>query len=188
MTPAPRLTTPNKGRFRVAVLILGVLLLLVLVDSILSVPPTATGNFPSARAMLRAYYAAIDRRDYGAAYAMWAAPSGAYQAFAEGFEDTAGVTAYIGEFQAGGISSQAELRATAALMVGRVPVVVVAKRLSGQFASFYGCFYVRDTGRQGPTWVIDTAMILDYHTPLPDAPTIDRLLAINCFGDYSEVS
>jgi hypothetical protein len=192
MTSTPRLTTTSRGRFRIAALIIGLLLVMVVVDSFLSAPPTATGDLSSARALLLAYYDAINRRDYGAAYAMWAAPSGGYQDFAEGFADTASVTAHIGDFQQNGTASEAGPRPTArsvaARLVGRVPVVVVARRVNGEHVSFYGCFWVRDVGEASPRWVIDTAMILELALPSPDAATIERILTTNCYKDTPATS
>ncbi len=133
-----------------------------------------TQDYPGSRALLLAYYTAINTHDYTTAYTFWSMPQQTFNDFAAGFATTARVEPYFGFLQTPPAISQTE--------TGRVPAVLVGYHLDGSIESYGGCFalvYPAALGR----WQIVTG---DFHligaVPIPDAATLSALLQIDCYN------
>ncbi|MBX3085832.1 MAG: hypothetical protein KF716_29610 [Anaerolineae bacterium] len=143
----------------------------------LTATPAFAVAYPSATAMLQAYYSDINLRDYQTAYGMWAKPVQTYQNFVNGYTDTVQVDPYFGNFQQG----------TNSPVTGRIPTVLVGYHTDGTFVAFFGCLYVRYTGSATLNWVIDGANVRALGNLYPDYQTISGYTQINCFSDISTV-
>ena len=102
-------------------------------------------------ALIASYYNAINRKEYERAYGYWEAPSQSYEDFAAGFADTAAVRLVVGP---------PAVPPSDAAPVG-VPVLLMAWHTDGSENDFYGCFYVRQEGGEGPSprWRLHDAII-----------------------------
>lgn len=139
---------------------------------------TATGDTPAAEAqgdvpgatdeptpqdavaVVREYYAAINRRDYARAYALWSdggrASGQSPQQFAEGFADTAGVSVEI--------MAPSAVDAGAGSRFIEVPVALTATQGDGSQRKYVGAYTLRRAVVDGATaeqraWRIGTADI-----------------------------
>lgn len=131
-------------------------------------PATATAE-PTAQdavAVVRDYYAAINRRDFSRAYALWSdggrASGQDAQQFANGFADTTGVSVEI--LAPGAVDAAAGSRFI------EVPVAVTATRADGSQHKFVGAYTLRRAVVDGATpeqraWRIGSADIREVATP-----------------------
>ncbi len=134
-----------------------------------AVDPNAAMTEPTpqdAVAIVRDYYAAINRRDFARAYALWSdggrASGQDAQQFAGGFADTTGVSVEIlapGQVDAGAGQRHIE-----------VPVAITATRADGSQHKFVGAYTLRRTVVDGSTaeqraWRIGSADIREVATP-----------------------
>lgn len=107
----------------------------------LSPAPTVQGEptADDAVAVVRDYYAAINARDFGRAYALWAGGGGASgqspQEFGDGFADTAGVSV---ELQAPG-----QVEGAAGSRFVEVPVAITATQRDGSVRRYVGAYALR---------------------------------------------
>lgn len=128
-------------------------------------PPAATDDGPGADAavqVIRDYYGAINRREYGSAYGLW---SGQGQVsgksatqFAQGFAETGGVSVQIG--QPGPVDAGAGQRYI------EVPVTLVARQSDGSEKRFRGTYVLHRTVVDGATaeqraWRIQSANLTE---------------------------
>ena len=126
-------------------------------------PPAASDDGPGADAavqVIRDYYSAINRHEYGSAYALWSSQGQASgkssAAFAEGFADTSGVSVQIG--QPGPVDAGAGQRYI------EVPVTLVARQVDGSEKRFRGTYVLRRTVVDGASadqrdWRIQSASL-----------------------------
>ena len=125
--------------------------------------PAPADDGPGADAavqVIRDYYSAINRHEYGSAYALWSSQGQASgkssAAFAEGFADTSGVSVQIG--QPGPVDAGAGQRYI------EVPVSLVARQVDGSEKRFRGTYVLRRTGVDGASadqraWLIQSASL-----------------------------
>lgn len=111
-----------------------------------------------AVAVIRDYYAAINRRDYAAAHALWSdggrASGQSVQQFADGFADTTGVSVEI--------LAPGQVDAAAGSRYIEVPVAITATHSDGRQQRFVGAYTLRRAVVDGATadqraWRIGTA-------------------------------
>lgn len=111
-----------------------------------------------AVAVVRDYYAAINRRDFARAYALWSdggrASGQSAQQFAEGFNDTQGVSVEI--------MAPGQVDAAAGSRYVEVPVALTATHADGRQQRFVGAYTLRRAVVDGATaeqraWRIGTA-------------------------------
>lgn len=133
------------------------------------VDPAAATAEPTAQdavAVVRDYYAAINRRDFAHAYALWSdggrASGQDAQQFANGFTDTTGVSVEI--------LAPGEVDAAAGSRYIEVPVAITATRADGSQHKFVGAYTLRRAVVDGATadqraWRIGTADIREVTTP-----------------------
>ncbi len=134
-------------------------------------PATDTPGIASAQDVIAAYYAAINRREYRAAYALLVNPAQSYDQFVAGYADTKSVLLRVGAFQPTANSPTDE---------GRLPVFFLAVRTSGD-ATFTGCYTVANGQGLPPHWAITGANIV--RGPDVDSlndPRVSQLLAQTC--------
>jgi hypothetical protein len=141
------------------------------------------------QAAMTAYYQAINRRDYGAAYSMWLQPLPGpkpnnapaqdyrlpYDRFVAGYADTIYVNAYFGDY----IETGASMGHT--YLDGVLPAVLVGQHTDGSVVSFYGCYVL---GKLTPNGL---GIVSGKFLPLidGDAPTgqaVLQALKIDCFS------
>ena len=125
--------------------------------------PAPADDGPGADAavqVIRDYYSAINRHEYGSAYALWSSQGQASgkssAAFAEGFADTSGVSVQIG--QPGPVDAGAGQRYI------EVPVSLVARQVDGSEKRFRGTYVLRRTVVDGASadqraWRIQSASL-----------------------------
>jgi hypothetical protein len=120
--------------------------------------PTASIDSSSPAAVIRSYYAAIDGRNYEAAYELWgrrgAASAQTRSQFEAGFARTAHVKATIGD--------SVRIEGAAGSQYATVPVVVDAVLASGERQRFVGSYTLRRAMVDGATadqrrWHIESA-------------------------------
>lgn len=126
-------------------------------------PPASPDDGPGPDAavqVIRDYYSAINRHEYGNAYALWSSQgqaSGKSSAqFAEGFADTSGVSVQIG--QPGPVDAGAGQRYI------EVPVTLVARQVDGREKRFRGTYVLHRTVVDGASadqraWRIQSASL-----------------------------
>ncbi|MFN8530198.1 MAG: hypothetical protein U0670_16485 [Anaerolineae bacterium] len=140
-------------------------LMLVMVGAISAAPDGAQIESTDPRAVVLAYYNAINLRDYRTAYNMRPSTQ-SYEQYAAGFADTVRGIPYVGGAQSAG----------GGLMY--VPLVLVAYHTDGSVTSYYGCFTMGTTTR---SWQISrTRMRAIPGGGYPDATTINNYLAVQC--------
>ena len=152
------------------------MVLFLLASGFVATPAQAVA-YPSAAAMLQAYYNKINLRDFQTAYGYWAKPVQTYKNFVTGYDTTVQVDPYFGDFQ----------QATNTPVTGRIPSVLVGYHTDGSFEAFYGCLNVRYTGDGNLNWVIDGANFRKLGDLYPDETTVTSYTLINCFADLNAV-
>jgi hypothetical protein len=119
-----------------------------------------------AVAVIRDYYAAINARDFSRAHALWSDGGNASgqtpQQFADGFADTASVSATI--------DVPGQIGAAAGSRYIEVPVAVTAEQRDGSTRRFVGAYTLRRAVVDGATdeqraWRITSADIREVTTP-----------------------
>lgn len=117
-------------------------------DPVASTEPAPTEPTPAdAVAVVRDYYAAINRRDYAQAYAQWSdggrASGQSAQQFADGFADTTGVSVEI--------LAPSRVDAAAGSRYIEVPVALTATHADGRQQRFVGAYTLRRAVVDGAT-------------------------------------
>ena len=127
-------------------------------------PDTAFPGEPAADAAIAAvrdYYAAINRRDYGAAYRLWRgqgqASGQSAEQFARGFEATTGISVEIGK--------PGEIDAGAGQRRVEVPVLLVAHQQDGSERRYQGHYVLQRSAADGANdeqraWRIASARLM----------------------------
>lgn len=119
---------------------------------------TSEPSVQDAVAVIRDYYAAINRRDYAAAHALWSdggrASGQSAEQFAGGFADTTGVSIEI--------LAPGQIDAAAGSRYIEVPVALTATHADGRQQRFVGAYTLRRSVVDGATadqraWRIGTA-------------------------------
>lgn len=126
-----------------------------------SIPAPVSPTEPTAgdaAEVVRRYYGAIDARQYGQAYQLWAGGGGASgqsaASFADGFGETAGVTVQTG--------TPGQVEGAAGSRYVRVPVAIRAVDVDGSEHTYEGSYTLRRAVVDGATaeqreWRIDSA-------------------------------
>ena len=126
---------------------------------------TTDGFYTSVQQLLVAYYNAINRRDFTAAYSLWMNPPQTYESFAAGFADTTEAVLFYGGYQWSG--------QTYALEAGRIPAVVFGYRTDGSLGVYRGCFRVSYNALVPQRWSILGANLAPVaYTAIPDAASL----------------
>lgn len=135
---------------------------------------SAPGYYDFVQQLLVDYYDAINRRDYVTAYNLWSVPQQSYTNFVNGWQDTADVVMFYGNYQYSG---------SGAADTGRVPVVLFGYRIDGSLGLYGGCFRLKFDPAQLPQWKIAGANLraLGYVTT-PDKALIQSTLNASCYG------
>jgi hypothetical protein len=122
----------------------------------------------AAEDTVRRYYAAINAKDYAAAYALWgnggAASRQTYEVFADGYKTTVSVQATVGK--------ALDPEGAAGSRYIQVPIELSSHRSDGGIRHYRGSFTLRAVMADGATpqqrhWHLDSADIEGYE---PDAP------------------
>jgi len=123
--------------------------------------------------LLRAYYKAINAKDYQRAYDYWETPPSAFDEFVQGYGDTASVALLLGPNT---------LEGTAGSQYARIPTVLAVTSTQGGLKMFSGCYVARQTDAdieplpRGGKWFLNSAMI----TEAPPNVSAKHLLAQGC--------
>ena len=139
-------------------------------------PPSA--DIVDPLALLQAYYAAINERDFGRAYTYWGnngtASQQTFTQFSQGFAATDHVTIDAGQPQTQG---------AAGTTYAQTPIVIMATQKDGSQQSFCGTYLLR-RAHVPPLdqlgWRIDRASIAPVATVQPGSDAVQRLLANGC--------
>jgi len=135
---------------------------------------TTDGLYTSVQQLLVAYYNAINRRDFTAAYSLWMNPPQTYESFASGFADTTEAVLFYGGYQWSG--------QTYALEAGRIPAVVFGYRTDGSLGVYRGCFRVSYNALVPQRWSILGANLAPVaYTTIPDAASLQMALGAACY-------
>jgi hypothetical protein len=125
-------------------------------------------------ALLRAYYDAINGKDYARAYGYWEnPPNPTLEEFAQGYGDTASVAVLLG---------QPTLQGAAGSQYARIPIVLAATSTTGGLKKFSGCYIAHQTSAGADTsspvgkWLLHSATI----ELAPPNVTTKQLLAQSC--------
>ncbi len=129
----------------------------VLADAALA--QTAPLALEQAIQPLRHYYAAINQKDYAAAFAVWekgedgkAVNGQSFATFVGGFSDTAYVNLAIGE--------PGEIEGAAGSSFVEIPVVISATSTDGEIRKFAGSYTMRSPNLAGDaSWHIHSAKV-----------------------------
>lgn len=127
----------------------------------------------AAEDTVRRYYAAINAKDYAAAYALWsnggAASRQTFDAFAGGYANTTTVQATVGKaFDPEGAAGSRYIQ---------VPIELASRRSDGSTRHYRGSFTLRAVMADGATpgqhqWHLDSVDIEGYEpAPTASAPT-----------------
>jgi hypothetical protein len=139
-------------------------------------PPPADIGDPLA--LLQAYYAAINERDFGRAYTYWsnngAASQQTFTQFSQGFATTDHVTIEAGKPQIGAAAGSA---------YAETPIVIVATQKDGTQQTFCGAYTLRRLNvppfdQLG--WRMDRASIAPIANVRPSSDVVQRLLTNGC--------
>jgi len=135
-------------------------------------PGSSEHDLPEA--LLRAYYEAINAKDYARAYGYWEnPPNPTLDEFAQGYGDTASVAVALG---------QPMLQGAAGSQYARIPIVLAATSTAGHLTMLSGCYVARqtnadsDTSSHGGKWFLYSATIQD----APSNVATKLLLAKGC--------
>ena len=129
-------------------------------------------------AVLQAYYAAINAREFGRAYTYWsnngAASQQTFTQFSQGFADTTSVTI---------ATSTPQIGAAAGSAYAETPIAIVATQADGSQQTFCGTYTLRRVNvppfdQLG--WRIDRASIAQVANAQPGGDAAQRLLASGC--------
>lgn len=157
-----------------------VLIAAVLLGALTSVERAAAGGNAGPRAMLQAYFNQyINMRNFWTAYQQWIAPVQTYTQFANGYADTAYVTAYFGGYQAGSVLTHD----------GSVPGILIGHRTNGTLVAYRGCYDLRFNPAESGLrqWLIAGADF-EQMTYVPDETAIlTGLLKFEC-SDYRKLA
>ncbi len=124
--------------------------------------------------LLASYYNAIDRQEYRRAYGYWQNPPGSYDAFVQGYQDTASVLLIV--------RPPTMIDVGAGNAYARIPTVLVARHTDGSTQTFAGCYTTHKINLQPPdvpqpdVWHITQATI----APVASGASIPALLAQGC--------
>jgi hypothetical protein len=142
------------------------------VPVVIKAPVSSEYELPEA--LLRAYYQAINGKDYARAYGYWEnPPNPTLEEFAQGYGDTASVAAALG---------QPTLQGAAGNQYARIPIVLAATSTAGHLMMFSGCYVARqtnadiDTSSRGSKWLLSSAAV----EVAPTNVTTKQLLAQGC--------
>ena len=133
--------------------------------------PAQAQNFQSPQAMILAYYSAISLRNYPQAYGYWLNPTQSYADFASGFLTTERVEPYLGDWQPAPASAPAG-------ELGRIPAELIGYHVDGTLQTFAGCFAI---SQNAAGWRLLGASFSQIGAALPDMPTINAAMAVNCY-------
>jgi hypothetical protein len=140
----------------------------------LVVKAPVSSEYELPEALLRAYYDAINAKDYARAYGYWEnPPNPTLEEFTQGYSNTASVAVLLG---------QPVLQGAAGSQYARIPTVLAATTNSGGLEMFSGCYVARettpgaDTSSQAGKWLLHSAMI---GLAPPNVPA-KQLLAQGC--------
>ena len=123
-------------------------------------PENDAESAAAAAVVIRAYYEAINRKDYERAYRRWggggAASGKSYETFVRGFSGTESVT--------GDVGSPSRIEGAAGSRYVTVPVAIRATAADGATQRFSGTYTLRRSVVDGATpeqraWHIDSAQI-----------------------------
>ncbi len=138
-------------------------------------PPADVGD---PLALLQAYYAAINERDFGRAYTYWsnngAASQQTFAQFSQGFAATEGVTIEAGTPQEQGAAGSS---------YATTPIVIMATQSDGTAQTFCGTYLVRQfhvPPLEALGWRIERASIAAVATVQPGSDAVQRLLTNGC--------
>jgi hypothetical protein len=142
-------------------------------------PPASNGTPGGAEhsapdELLRAYYDAINGKDYARAYGYWEnPPTTSFDEFVQGYGDTASVALTLGPVTSeGAVGSR----------YARLPTVLVATHTDGRRETFAGCYIARQTNAdvdpspRGGKWFLYSATI----NSSPSDTSTEQLLAQGC--------
>jgi len=143
--------------------------------SLLVIVQAADGSeHDSPERLLRAYYAAINAKDYQRAYDEWENPPAAsLDEFIQGYSDTASVALLLGP---------TNLQGAAGNQYARIPTVLAATNTQGGLKIFSGCYVARQTNADADSslhagaWRLSSATI----TEAPPNVSTKQLLAQGC--------
>ena len=131
-------------------------------------------NLDSPVDLLASYYNAINRQEYQRAYSYWESPPRPYNAFANGFADTASVQLIV--------QPPTYYGGAAGSLYVSIPTVLIAQHYDGTQLTFAGCFVTRKSNLRPPdipqedVWHLYSAEIAQ----VPNNSDIPTLLAQAC--------
>jgi heat shock protein HslJ len=136
--------------------------------------PQQFENLNSPVDLLASYYNAINRQEYQRAYAYWENPPDPYDAFVNGFADTASVQLIV--------QPPTYYGGAAGSLYVSIPTVLIAQHYDGTQLTFAGCFVTRKSNLSPPdipqedVWHLYSAEIAQ----VPNNSVIPTLLIQAC--------
>jgi len=128
----------------------------------------------SAVSLLASYYDAVNRQDYQRAYGYWRTPPGSFEAFAQGYADTAGVQVIV--------EPPTSVDVGAGNLFVSIATVLVATQRDGSRQVYAGCYVMHRSNLrppdvpEEPVWAIARANI----APVALDAAIPALLQQGC--------
>lgn len=133
-------------------------------------PAVSSANL-GPQAMLTMYFDAVNRGDYGGAYARWLNPAQTYADFVSGWASTTETVMFYGAYQprVSGVPYE----------TGRVPVVLLGYHTDGSMAAYRGCLGV---GYVSSQWGLTGATLAALSSAVtPSDAVIAQALAASCY-------
>jgi len=126
------------------------------------------GNGPAD--MLTSYFGAINKREYGKAFALWEHPTTTLEAFSRGYSDTQSVRFLM--------EQTLRIEGAAGSLFAAVPTIVIARTKKGTERVFAGCYILRKSNiEEAPTgWHIHKALV----SPVTQTAIFSKLLFSQC--------
>lgn len=136
--------------------------------------PGFAGSYSSVQQMLLDYIEAVNRADYGDAYALWANPPQTYEQFVVGWADTTETVLFYGAYQYSGVYGVGE--------TGRVPVVMMGYHTDGSLVAYQGCLGVSYDAALLRRWSLwRTYLRPMVFSTTPDTYAVFNALAASCY-------